>query len=107
MAITSKVLNGQGPRTLETSRAQENNRLRPADTRCAVLPRQQREKISAGQAWCGPGALVALLTILAMAMLALIVVRIWLKLEKVALLIPHLVRTCASRRRAAPGQKYQ
>lgn len=98
MAITSKVLNGQGPRTLETSQAQENNRLRPADTRCGVLPRQHREEISAEQAWCGPGALVALLTILAMAMLALIVVRIWLKLEKGALLIRHLVR-------AAPGQR--
>ena len=102
MAITSKVLNRQGPRTLETSRAQGSNRLSP-DTRCGVLPRQHREEISAEQAWCGPGALVALLAILATAVLAFIVVRIWLKLEKGALTILHPVRTWASRRRSALG----
>src|SRR5262245_37231571 len=99
MAITSKVLNGQGPGTLETSRTQGNNRLRPADTRCSVLPCQQREETSAEQAWCGPGALVALLAILATVLLTIIVVRVWLKLEKGALPILHLVKM------AAPGQK--
>jgi hypothetical protein len=105
MAITSKVLNGQGPRTFESSRVQENNRLRPADTCCGVLPSQQREEISAGQAWCGPGALAALLATLATALLTLIVVRLWLKLEKAALSILHPVRTYTSLGQSAPGQR--
>jgi hypothetical protein len=51
--------------------------------------------------------MVALLAILATALLALIVVRIWLKLEIGALLILHLVSTRASLRRTGPGQRYQ
>jgi hypothetical protein len=46
-----------------------------------------------------------LLAILATALLTLIVVRVWLKLEKGVLAILHPVRTCASLRRSAPGQR--
>ena len=90
MPIATDVL-GQDPRTLESSRAHENNRLGPTDPYCGAIPHQQRDEISPGQAWCGPGGMVALLGLLATALLALIVVRIGLKLEKGALLILHLV----------------
>jgi hypothetical protein len=46
-----------------------------------------------------------LLATLATALLTLIVVRLWLKLEKAALSILHPVRTCTSLRRSAPGQR--
>ena len=43
---------------------------------------EQREDTSGELAWCGPGALAVLLAILATALLTLIVVRLWLKLER-------------------------
>jgi hypothetical protein len=64
---------------------------------------EQREDISGELAWCGPGALAVLLAILATALLTLIIVRLWLKLEKGAWAMLHPVRTCASR--SAPGQR--
>jgi len=47
-----------------------------------------------------------LLAFLATALLSLTVVRLWLKLEKGALAILELVRTCASLRRSIPGQRF-
>jgi hypothetical protein len=96
MAIATDVF-GQDPRTLESSGAGESNRLGATNPCCVAISHQWRDEISADQAWCGPGGMVALLAILATALLALIVVRIWLKVEKGASLILHLV----TQRRAA------
>jgi hypothetical protein len=64
MAIASKVLNVLGPRTRESSRTQGDNRLLPADRCRGASPHYEREEISAELAWCGPGALAALLAFL-------------------------------------------
>ena len=104
MPIVLRVLNGQGPGTRESFRVQDDNRLRPVDRRCGALAQHQGEG-TGEMAWCGPGALAALLSILAIALLTLIVVRIWLKLEKVALAMLHSFRTCANLPPSAPGQR--
>ena len=104
MPIASRLLNGQGPGTRESPRLQDDNRFRPIDRCCRTLANHPREEISGEMAWCGPGALAALLATLATALLTLIVVRLWLKLEKAALSILQPVRTCTSLRRSAPGQ---
>jgi hypothetical protein len=104
MAIASKVLNEQAPGTRESFRLQDDNGLLLADRRCGALAQHQREE-TGELAWCGPRALAALLAILATALLTLIVVRLWLKLERTALAILHPVRTCASLRRSAPAQR--
>ena len=102
MAIASKVLTGQRPGTRENFRVLDDNRLLPLDRRCGAFAQHQREE-TGELACCGPRALATLLAILAMALLTLIVVRLWLKLEKAALAISHPARTCASLRWAAPG----
>ena len=104
MAIASKVLNGRRPGTRESFRVPDDNRLLPVDRRCGAFAQHQHEE-TGELAWCGPRALAALLAILAMALLTLIVVRLWLKVEKAALAILHPARTCASLRRSAPGQR--
>ena len=104
MAIASKVLNGQRPGTRESFRALDDNRPLPLDRRAVAFSQHQREE-TGELAWCGPGGLAALFATLATALLTLIVVRLWLKLEKAALAILHPARTCASLRRAAPGQR--
>ena len=101
MAIASKVLNGPRPGTRESFRVRGDNRLLPLDRRCGAAQHQREEP---GElAWCGPRALAVLLATLVTALLTLIVVRLWLKLEQAALAILHPARTCTSRRRSAPG----
>ena len=103
MAIASKVLTGQRPGTRESFRVLDDNRLLPLDRRCGAFAQHQREE-PGELAWCGPKALAVLLATLVTALLTLIVVRLWLKLEQAALAILHPARTCTSLRRSAPGQ---
>jgi hypothetical protein len=105
MVIASKVLNGQGPGTRERFSGLDDNRPHLADRRCGALEQHQREE-TGELAWCGPRALAALLAVLATALLTLIVVRLWLKLENAALAILHPVRTNSSLRRSASRRSH-
>ena len=104
MAIASKVLNGQRPGTRESFRVRDDNPLLPLDRRCGAVAQHQREE-PGEQASCGPRALAVLLAILVTALLTLLVVRLWLKLEKAALAILHPARTCAGLRLARVDQR--
>ena len=104
MAIASKVLTGQRPGTRESFRVLDDNRLLPLDRRCGAFAQHQREE-TGELAWCGLRGLAVLLITLATALITLVVVRLWLKLERAALAILHPVRTCASLRRSVPAQR--
>ena len=100
MAIALKGLTGQASAVPEVNALTHEP---PAASRRDALPHPLSKYYPDEPAWRSPLALAVFLPIV---LLAAIMVRLWMRLERVGHAILHLVRTFARPRRTAPGQRY-
>jgi len=100
MAIALKGLTGQASAVPEVNALTHE---RPPASRRDAVPHPLSNDYPDEPAWRSPLALAAFLPTV---LLAAIIVRLWMRLERVAHAILHLVRTFARPRRAAPGQRH-